>query len=218
MKSNKMFNCTVVIGLVCWSVSTCGAQTPPPNISPDLQEVVKLFQAHTSDEVIMNYIRSSGKSYRLGAEDIVYLTSQGVSQVVISALQTTSSSVAPQAAPVAPQVAPMAPPGPVPPGPAPVMAPAPAGPPEGGPQVTIEYFHAQLQPFGTWVEVPGYGMCWRPDSAIRANPDWRPYYDMGQWVQTENGLFWRSEVRLGGHPVPLRALGNNPRPGLVLGS
>src|ERR1017187_5782291 len=47
---------------------------------------------------------------------------------------------------------------PAPPGPAPapvMMAPSPAGPPAGGPPVSLEYFHAQLAPFGTWVQVGG---------------------------------------------------------------
>ena len=35
------------------------------------------------DDVIVNYIRSSGKAYRLNADDIIYLNSQGVSQGVI---------------------------------------------------------------------------------------------------------------------------------------
>jgi hypothetical protein len=196
-----------IIGWLCWSAGNTGnAQTAPSNLSPDLQEVVKLSQSHMGDDVIVNYIRSSGKSYKLSADDLIYLNSQGVSQGVISALQTASSAspnpppaAAPPAAP-----APTAPPpaaGTVPPGPAPtMMAPAAAPPPPAGPQVSLEYFHAQLAPFGTWVEVPGYGLCWRPDSAIRANPDWRPYYDMGQWVQTDNGLFWQSEYTWGDIP------------------
>jgi len=81
-----------------------------------------------------------------------------------------------------------------------MMAPLGAAPPSAEPQVSLEYFHAQLAPYGTWVEVPGYGLCWRPDSAMRANPDWRPYYDMGQWVQTDNGLFWQSEYTWGDIP------------------
>jgi hypothetical protein len=200
----------MTIGWMCCSVgNTCNAQTPPPNLSPDLQEVVKLSQAHMGDDVIVNYVRNSGKSYKLSADDLIYLNSQGVSQGVISALQAATSP-SPNPAPVAP--APATPAsyaptpaatGPVPPGPAPapaMMAPSPAAPPAGAPSVSLDYFHAQLAPFGTWVEVPGYGLCWRPDSAIRANPDWRPYYDMGQWVQTDNGLFWQSEYTWGDIP------------------
>jgi len=200
----------MIIGWMCCSVGSTGnAQTPPSNLSPDLQEVVKLSQAHMGDDVIVNYIRNSGKSYKLSADDLIYLNSQGVSQGVISALQTATSP-SPNPAPVAPvpatpaSYAPTpAAAGPVPPAPAPapaMTAPPPAAPPAGAPPVSLDYFHAQLAPFGTWVEVPGYGLCWRPDSAIRANPDWRPYYDMGQWVQTDNGLFWQSEYTWGDIP------------------
>jgi hypothetical protein len=67
------------------------------------------------------------------------------------------------------------------------------------PEVNFDYFHDQLTPFGTWVNVGGV-MYWHPDQALAANPDWRPYYDMGQWVQTDNGLFWQSDYTWGDIP------------------
>src|ERR1035438_5765313 len=157
----KLALACVTIGWLCWSVgNTCSAQTAPANLSPDLQEVVKLSQSHMGDDVILNYVKSSGKSYKLSADDLIYLNSQGVSQGVISALQTASSA-SPNPPPVvsAPEPpAAMAPtpaaPGPVPPGPAPapiMMAPAavaPPAPPAAGTPVSLEYFHAQLAPFG----------------------------------------------------------------------
>jgi hypothetical protein len=66
-------------------------------------------------------------------------------------------------------------------------------------QITFNYFYNQLSPFGTWVEVPGIGWCWSPHE-IAANPDWRPYNDSGQWVDTENGLFWASDYKWGDIP------------------
>ena len=75
------------------------------------------------------------------------------------------------------------------------------GPPQGGPEVNFQYFHDQLAPFGAWVEVPGVGMAWQPSQAIIGlSPGWRPYYDNGQWVQTDNGLFWRSDYQWGDIP------------------
>jgi hypothetical protein len=65
--------------------------------------------------------------------------------------------------------------------------------------VNFQYFHDQLSPYGTWVDVGGQ-MYWRPDGALAANPDWRPYYDMGRWVQTDNGLFWQSDYTWGDIP------------------
>ncbi len=67
------------------------------------------------------------------------------------------------------------------------------------PEVNFEYFHDQLAPFGEWVEVRGVKY-WRPTSALQANPDWRPYYDMGRWKETENGLFWESDFQWGDIP------------------
>ena len=68
-----------------------------------------------------------------------------------------------------------APPTPVAVAPAP---PAPTPMPDNGPTptsdttqspatqaVNFDYFHDQLAPFGTWVQVEGYGWCWHPDAA-----------------------------------------------------
>jgi len=246
MKSKKLKNlkattkvalACVVIGWMCWSDgNVCNAQTLPSNLSPDLQEVVKLSQSHMGDDVIVNYIKSSGKSYRLSADDIIYLNGQGVSQSVISTLQTASSANPPTAPlPTQPPSAPVtaAPVSPAPassqpapvqiiinqntpsaPQPAPQIAQTPPAPPtevppQGGPEINFNYFHDQLAPFGSWVDVGG-SMYWRPDSCLAANPDWRPYYDMGQWVQTENGLFWQSEYTWGDIPFHYGRWVRNP--------
>ena len=232
-------NATTKIALACAAIcwlslnvgSTCHAQNSPansPTLSPDLQEVVALSQAHMGDDVIVTFIKSSGKPYKLGANEILYLNSQGVSQGVISALQTAATanpptppsftSTQPSSAPVATASIPTAPTPaqPVPvqiiinqntpsaPQPAPQMAQVPPVPPtevppQAGPEINFNYFHDQLAPFGTWVNVGG-AMYWHPDQAIAANPDWRPYYDMGQWVQTDNGLYWQSDYTWGDIP------------------
>ena len=86
------------IGWICWSAANfCQAQTQPANpsgLSPDLQEVVKLSQEQMSDDVITNYIKNSGKTYTLTADDLIYLKDQGVSQGVISALEQSASTSA----------------------------------------------------------------------------------------------------------------------------
>jgi len=74
-----------------------------------------------------------------------------------------------------------------------------AGPSASAQPVDFNYFHDQLAPFGTWINVNG-SMYWHPDQAINSNPDWRPYYDMGQWVQTENGMYWQSDYTWGDIP------------------
>jgi len=86
----KIAIASAAFGWMCWSAgNVCHAQNSAPGLSPDLQEVVKLSQAHMPDDVIRNYITSSGKTYRLSADDIIYLNTQGVSPGVISTLQTS---------------------------------------------------------------------------------------------------------------------------------
>jgi hypothetical protein len=199
------------VGWLCLSTANvCQAQTPPAGpsgLSPDLQEVVKLSQARMPDDVIKNYISSTGKSFSLSADDIIYLNSQGVSSGVITALQatvpTTPAPVAPP--PVTPVPQPSTPPAPA------VVASTPPPPDNATPppadsaaqlpsqEDNFDYFHDQLAPFGSWVNVGGV-MYWHPDQAIAVNPDWRPYYDMGQWIQTDNGLYWQSDYTWGDIP------------------
>jgi hypothetical protein len=95
------------IGLACLGGGiTCQAQTAPADLSPDVQEVLTLSHQHMDDSVITNYIASTGKSYKLSADDIIYLNSQGVSQAVISALLATANNANNQApAPAAPATA-----------------------------------------------------------------------------------------------------------------
>jgi hypothetical protein len=85
----------------------------PANLSPDLQEIVKFAQAHMTDDVILTYIKNSGKSYNLSGDDMLYLSSQGVSQAVIDALLLTKGAPAPAPAP-APEPAPAPAPAPAP--------------------------------------------------------------------------------------------------------
>jgi len=58
---------------------------------------------------------------------------------------------------------------------------APADPAVAG----VEYFHAQLSPYGQWVQREGYGAVWVPQ--VRAG--WRPY-TTGHWVYTDQGWAW----------------------------
>jgi hypothetical protein len=50
----------------------------------------------------------------------------------------------------------------------------------------------QLNPYGTWMDVPGYGLCWRP-SVAATDPYWRPYCDQGHWLYTADGWVWQSD-------------------------
>src|SRR5262245_44239431 len=72
-----------------------------------VDEVLKLSKANVSDDIIVKYVQNSGTIYQLGAQDIVYLRGQGVTDRVISAMldQKTTANLASNqnTAPVAPQ-------------------------------------------------------------------------------------------------------------------
>jgi hypothetical protein len=85
-----------------------------------------------------------------------------------------------------------------------VTTPAPATPtpepttPAAGPAYDTEeeaaYFHDDLAPYGTWIEVTEYGPCWQPSDCP---PDWRPY-TLGHWDYTvDGGWVWISDEPFG---------------------
>jgi hypothetical protein len=180
-----------------------------PRLSPAAEDVVRLAQAQVGDEVLLAFVDDTTRSFQLKASDIVYLTDVGVSDEVVTAMirhdqqlradalerlesasvpagQTTaaawSTSDPGQGASVAP-----------------VEAAAESGPPPEGQQVTHHYFYHTLSPYGTWVEVPDHGWCWRPTVAV-VQPDWRPYFHNGRWVWTDHGWYWRSYYSWGWAP------------------
>ena len=51
---------------------------------------------------------------------------------------------------------------------------------------------SELNDYGEWVMVPGYGTVWRPD----AGPDWRPFV-YGHWVYSNEGWVWDSDEPFG---------------------
>src|SRR5271170_7890584 len=179
--------------LIIGGAGLCQAQTPPSR-AVVISEVVKLSQAHQSDDVILGYLRNGGATYALTADEIIYLNSQGVSQKVIAALQSSPGPGGPAIAP--PGNVP--PPGTVPPpGSVPPPGTIPPGsdvPPPGAPDFNA--FHSQLAPDGSWVDADGYGPAWRPN-ILSANPDWRPYYDGGHWAYTDDGWYWQSDYPWG---------------------
>jgi hypothetical protein len=68
-------------------------------------EVVAMSRAGVSPQLIVNYINTSGVAQPVGAQDVIYLTQQGVPPEVIQAMQTPRVAQAPTVV--------MPPPGPV---------------------------------------------------------------------------------------------------------
>ncbi len=54
-------------------------------------------------------------------------------------------------------------------------------------------FYEQLAPYGRWMDVSGYGYCWRPTLTTAR---WKPYVD-GCWVWSSMGWTWQSNEPFG---------------------
>jgi hypothetical protein len=166
-------------------IEASGEPTWPANLSPGLAEIIKLAQAHVDEGVILAYVKNSGQLYSPSADEILYLKDLGLSQDVIAALFKGAPPVTPQApeetvAAVAP-----APPPPAPPS---TVLPASAPP--------ADLFHDELARYGVWSQEPDYGPCWQP-TVETVNPDWRPYFDAGQWLYSDSGWYWQSDYSWG---------------------
>ena len=189
---------------------------PPADIkaSPALEEVIKLAQAGVSEEVMLAYVTNSPQAFHLNSDQIIYLNDLGVPSAVVTALLQH------QPVPEGTAVVKSGAPNPLPPGavltnPATNIYPAPLGPqnPEQNPPVvtapatppaaeepvTPTYFYSSLSPYGSWIDVQGYGLCWQPTVAV-AVPTWRPYCDRGHWIWTDCGWYWYADYSWGWAP------------------
>jgi hypothetical protein len=156
----------------------------PSGIEPGTPaaEVVKLAQAGVDAGVVKNYINNSPSAFNLGADTIISLTDAGVSSDLVNAMMAHDKNLSANA-------------------PAPATASASAAtenvstaqPPA---EVTMNYFNDTLSPYGSWVEVDGYGRCWRP-TAVVYDSTWQPYCDRGHWVWTDCGWYWESDYSWG---------------------
>ena len=193
----------------------------PPNVKPSgaVAEVIRLVESGVDEGVILAYITNSLSAFKLTPDDIIYLNDIGVPSALVSAMMQRDQSLKglpPEAAPAVaatpPAPAPSSAYAPVPAGPAPdsmqppgpqapqEMAPDMAPPPDYGPADSslqppdddgYANFYNALAPYGTWVDVDGYGPCWQPFIVV-ANPSWQPYCNGGHWVYTDSGWYWLS--------------------------
>jgi hypothetical protein len=182
----------------------------PPNIRPSvpLTEVIRLAESGVAEGVMLSYITNSASTFNLTAEEIIYLNDIGVPGAVITAMIQRDQALKEVANASVPAVA-SPPPAPVFAGPqptlesapqpevAPVENPYPAPPPSAG-ATDVEFYDA-LAPYGTWLNVGGYGLCWQPTVAA-VNVGWQPYFNCGRWVYTDCGWYWLSDYSWGWAP------------------
>jgi hypothetical protein len=185
MKKNIVL---VIVGflLACGS-GISYAQPAAVNLPPGVQDVVKLAHAGLSDDVILTQLKANGAFYSLTAEQIICLKDQGVSQTVIKALLGNSGAAAPANTAPAPRP-------PVPDTSTVPTAPTVAAPTASNP--SLDSFRSQLVPYGNWIQVPGYGLCWQPTVAV-TDVSWRPYFTSGHWVYSDDGWVWQSDYAWG---------------------
>lgn len=190
-------------------------------LSPAATEVAKMARSGVDPSVMLTYVTNSVNTYNLGADEIVYLNDLGLPPNVVSAMiqhdqqiREASLNGAMAASPATP-----APGGSVwrnnetestsnvwqetaaaPAAAADVQTTVPPPPAEERPtEVTVNYFYDSLAPYGTWVNVAGYGRCWRP-TVVVTSPGWRPYVHGGRWLWTDSGWYWYSDYSWGWAP------------------
>ncbi len=196
---------------------------PKLEVTPALEELIKMVQAGVKEDVLLSYLENSTNIFNVGADEIIYLNDLGVPSPVITRLieqdaspgsvarKQAANAVKPlprelvlkqPATNVYPSKAAPPPPANTPPEEAPVYA---SEPPQyavtPGAEVPADttYFYGALAPYGNWVQVPDYGLCWQPTVAL-ANPSWRPYSDNGRWYWTDRGWYWYSYYSWGWAP------------------
>jgi hypothetical protein len=179
--------------------SATGSSALPPNIYPTgpLAQVVRLTQAGVDESIIMTYVTNSGSTFNLDSDKIIYLKDIGLPNEVVTAMMQRDQQLQQQMTATAYQ-----PPAQPAPAPATTDQPETAPPPQSMEQpaeVTVNSFYDTLAPYGTWVDVDGYGRCWRP-SVVIYNPGWQPYCDHGHWVYTDCGWYWFSDYSWGWAP------------------
>ncbi len=186
-----------------------GEMPSPPKVSPGVEEVVQLARAQVGDDVLLAYVENSPMRFNMGGSEILYLHDLGLSAQLIAAMIRHDRDLPAPAW----NAANTEQPGP----PADNAEPPPAEPSEDGAEpstaaavstapvtegpavVNQDYFYNSLAPYGTWMDVPGYGWCWRPTVAV-LDGNWQPYAQGGRWMYTDYGWYWHSYYSWGWAP------------------
>jgi hypothetical protein len=196
----------------------------PANLkpSPATAEIIKLANAGVEESVMLSFVTNSVGTFNLRAEEIIYLNDIGIPSGVVTAmlqrdhlLQASSDlTVTPSEAEPSGVNLPTYPSDAIPEQPvnvaepsAPIFDSSPAyastdytipADTEPSPTDYADYYDA-LAPYGSWVDVAGYGRCWQP-TVVVANRGWSPYFNCGRWVYTECGWYWMSDYSWGWAP------------------
>jgi hypothetical protein len=178
----------VMIGAgLAWPASTILAQdsfaaqpsavnAPVPQLSYGTSQILRLAQANVSDDTIMAYIKSSGNSYGLDANQIIYLRQQGISSVVITAMLNQPITATVVATPATPPAQPVAS----------TSSAAPVPTPTVAPSVT----YVQTVPATTYYQ-PYYYPAFAIYPAVSLSFGWGGYYRGGYYGNWHGGGWHR---------------------------
>jgi hypothetical protein len=152
--------------------------TLPADILPSSQlaQVIKLAQAGVGESIILTYINNSAGTFNLTSDQIIYLKDIGLPDDAVTAMMQRDQQLGATAAQTPPSTIEAATVQPV--------------------AVTQNYFYDTLSPYGGWVDVEGYGRCWRP-TVVVYDSSWQPYCNHGHWVYTDAGWYWVSDYSWG---------------------
>jgi hypothetical protein len=185
----------------------------PVQIRPteSLAEVIRLANSGVDQNVLLAYVTNASGTFSLGPEEIIYLNDIGVPATVVTTMMQHDHLMVENARNAAPPpIVPNSEPAPNEPQ-EPDIAAAPAEPglpmdyvSDNTPAPPIEQpadsvFYDSLAPYGTWLDVGGYGRCWQP-SVVVINHSWQPYCDRGHWVYSDCGWYWASDYSWGWAP------------------
>jgi hypothetical protein len=156
-------------------------------LSPGAVEIAKLAQSGIGDDVMLAYVSTATQRFNLGSDEIVYLNDLGVSSSVVKAMierdtALNNPAIAPNttAGVPAPNDVPYSPP-PLPPPVTDSVAANPGYPdyptnyygyddssyvPPPEEDVSSDYFYDSLAPYGSWVNIGGFGSCWQPTVVV----------------------------------------------------
>jgi len=192
MKTSKLLRFVSLLAVV----SFCAICTIQAENSAAVADVLKLKTAGVTEETIVAFIQGKNLNYDLSADNILTLKDKGISPAVLNAMLASGAPSTPP--PLDPKL--IAPQGPTPPpqspspAPTPALTPGPTAPPAASPD--LAYFRQELSPYGRWILVEDGRWCWQPTLVV-STPGWRPYWDKGHWIWTDQGWFWASDYSWG---------------------
>ena len=86
LAAGVILTCSVASAQMTDNAQPAATLSTAPPLAYGVDSVLQLARANVSDDTIISYIKNSGNSYGLNADQIIYLRQQGVSSAVINAM------------------------------------------------------------------------------------------------------------------------------------